>query len=224
MAAQAVPASIPTEIAAITSTSPNLLVADIRGNIHALNRSFDVVRSWLAYTNGRATHMIARNGILITFGEEESSLMPLLKVWNLDSKDKKSGAPTLLRSVKVQHGNRPHPISCLALTNNLSHLAVGLADGTVLLYRHISSSLQSSTSLTSFPKPRVIHESPSDSVTGLGFREISDEGSPINLFIVTLSRTLVYVASPKGSASNATAVDEVGCDLGCTTMDWHKRR
>lgn len=77
--------------------------------------------------------------------------------------------------------------------------------------------------MTSFPKPRVIHESPSDPITGLGFRESSDEGSPINLFIVTLSRTLVYIASSKGGTANATVVDEVGCDLGCASMDWRQK-
>jgi hypothetical protein len=109
----------------------------------------------------------------------------------------------------------------MALSSNLTHLAVGLADGTVLLYRHVSSSLQSSASLTSFPKPRIIHESPSDPVTGLGFREATEDIPHIHLFIVTVSRTLVYVASAKGSgAASSTVVDEVGCALGCATMDW----
>ena len=112
-------------------------------------------------------------------------------------------------------------VSTIALSNSLAHLAVGLADGTVLLYRHLSSSLQSSSSLTSLPKPRVIHESPTEPITGLGFREASEEVPQINLFIVTTNRTLTYIASAKGSgASSATVVDEVGCGLGCATMDW----
>jgi vacuolar protein sorting-associated protein 11 len=36
--------------------------------------------------------------------------MPLLKLWDLEQADKKLGSPALLRSVKVQHGNRPHPV------------------------------------------------------------------------------------------------------------------
>ena len=165
--------------------------------------------------------------------------MPLLKIWDLEQKDKKTGSPVLLRSVKVQHGNRPHPVcevryalvsrlpdtllkvSTIALSNSLAHLAVGLADGTVLLYRHLSSSLQSSSSLTSLPKPRVIHESPTEPITGLGFREASEDVPHIYLFIVTTNRTLTYMASARGSgASSATVVDEVGCGLGCATMDW----
>jgi vacuolar protein sorting-associated protein 11 len=62
----------------------------------------------------------------------------------------------------------------MALTDTLSHLAIGLGDGTVLLYRHLDQSIfSSSTSLTSLPKPRTIHESPTEPITALGFREPS---------------------------------------------------
>jgi len=109
----------------------------------------------------------------------------------------------------------------MAVSELLGYLAIGLADGTVLLYRHVSSSLQSSSSLTSFPKPRVIHESPTEPITGLGFREATEEIPNTYLFIVTISRSLVYLASAKTSgASTPSVVDEVGCGLGCATMDW----
>ena len=112
-------------------------------------------------------------------------------------------------------------MSTIALSSTLAHLAIGLADGTVLLYKHLSSFLQPGSSLTSLPKTRVIHESPTEPITGLGFREASDDMPHIYLFIVTTNRTLTYLASAKGSgAASATVVDEVGCGLGCATMDW----
>lgn len=48
----------------------------------------------------------------LTVQEEDSIRSPLLKIWNLDRFDKRSGssAPALLRSTKVQQGNRPHPV------------------------------------------------------------------------------------------------------------------
>lgn len=73
--------------------------------------------------------MVERNGILITLGvsdttpnhssvrdskyyqEEAASHQPFLKIWDLQTSEKKTGAPILLRSVKVQSGNRPHPVS-----------------------------------------------------------------------------------------------------------------
>lgn len=106
----------------------------------------------------------------------------------------------------------------------MSYLAVGLADGTVLLYRHLDQSLFSgSTSLTALPKPRTIHESPNEPITGLGFREPDEEISNVYLFIVTLNRVLAYQASGKGSGSTPTVVSEVGCGLGCAAMDRHAR-
>jgi hypothetical protein len=56
--------------------------------------------------------MVERKGVLVTLGEEDGVRAPLLKVWDLERVDKKvgMGTPVLMRSVKVQTGNRPHPV------------------------------------------------------------------------------------------------------------------
>jgi hypothetical protein len=118
----------------------------------------------------------------------------------------------------------------MAITSNLSHLAIGLGDGTVLLYRHLLQSLTTSpTALTSLPRARVIHES-NEPITGLGFREPpssrvteGDKGSvtSVSLFIVTTNRVLCAPASTKGG--DARTIDELGSGLGCAVMDWEKR-
>ncbi|TFK46662.1 hypothetical protein OE88DRAFT_880671 [Heliocybe sulcata] len=216
------------EISTMAPSTSGVIVADIHGSVHLLDKDFETVTSWLAHVGGRVTHMAERRGILITLGEEDAVKHPLLKIWELGRIDHNTGVPNLLRSVKVQHTSRPHPVSTVALSASLSHLAVGLGDGTVLLYRHLDQSLFSgSASLTSVPKPRVIHESPSEPVTGLGFREPGtgkDDSSPnLYLFIVTTNRALCYQATGKGSGGQASVVHEVGCGLGCATMDWKKR-
>lgn len=47
------------------------------------------------------------------------------------------------------------------------------------------------------------------------------------LFVVTTNRVLSYQVSGKGAASGggtgAIVVDEVGCALGCATMDWKNK-
>jgi vacuolar protein sorting-associated protein 11 len=94
----------------------------------------------------------------------------------------------------------------------------------VLLYRNLSQSLVSgSTSLTAIPKPRTVHESPTEPITGLGFREPTDENPNLYLFVVTTNHVLSYQASGRGSGSAPTVVDEIGCGLGCATMDWHAK-
>ncbi|CAL1708669.1 unnamed protein product [Somion occarium] len=205
------------EFSCITPTSSGTAVADIHGSLYVLNRDFEVSKSWVAHTSGRVTHMAERKGILVTLGEEDLVRQPLLKVWDLNISDKKTGGPLLLRSTKVQ-------VTTLALSSTLSYLAIGLGDGTVILYRHLDQSIFSGTSnLTTLPKPRVIHESPSEPITGLGFREPDEENSNIYLFIVTTNRVLCYQVSGRGSGGTPTLVDEVGCALGCATMDWHAK-
>ncbi|KAI0717610.1 hypothetical protein C8Q72DRAFT_983195, partial [Fomitopsis betulina] len=208
------------EISTIIASPVGPLVADIHGSIYSLNRDLEITNSWVAHAGGRVTHMAERKNILITLGEEESARHPFLKVWNLEVTDKRTGAPVLLRSTKLQSASRPHPVSAIAVAANLSYLAVGLADGTALLYRHLDQSIFSgSTSLTALPKPRTVHESPNEPITGLGFRESDEEISNVYLFIVTLNRVLAYQASGKGSGAAPTVVSEVGCGLGCATMD-----
>ncbi|KAL1745090.1 hypothetical protein HDZ31DRAFT_37166 [Schizophyllum fasciatum] len=212
-------AKTPHELSTIVSSTAGVLVADIHGSIHALNEDFESYMSWVAHTGGRVTHMAERKGVLVTFGEEDSVRAPLLKVWDLQNKDKRTGAPILLRSTKVNVGNRMHPISTVALSASLSHLAIGLGDGTVMLYRHLDQSLASSSSLTSVPKPKTVHESPTEPVTGLGFAEPTDEHPQTHLFVATTNRVLAYQVSGRGSGGAATVVNEIGCGLGCTTMD-----
>ncbi|GAW08826.1 vacuolar membrane protein [Lentinula edodes] len=227
------------EISTITSSSAGILVADIYGSIHLLDKDFESISSWVAHVGGRVTHMVEKKGILVTLGEENTAQSPLIKIWDLGKKDRRTTAPLLLRSAKVQPSNRPHPVSTVALSANLSHLAIGLGDGTVLLYRHLDQSLASSGSLTTLPKPRTIHESPTEPITGLGFREpilrslshapdaalrhsrepTDQTDSNLYLFIVTTNHVLVHQATGRGAGSSSVmVVDEIGAGLGCAVM------
>lgn len=124
----------------------------------------------------------------------------------------------------------------------MTHFAIGLADGTVLMYRNFEQAVSSSGSLTALPKPKVIHESPTEPITGLGFRESTPDGqseaalapadssdttksattrTPIEtyLFIVTTNQVLLYQVTGKGSGSAPIVIDEVGCGLACACME-----
>ncbi|KAH6902717.1 vacuolar membrane protein [Coprinopsis sp. MPI-PUGE-AT-0042] len=214
---------VATEISTVASSSRGMLVADIHGSVHLLNRDFETVTSWVAHVAGRVTHMVERNGILVTLGEEDTVKSPLLKIWAIEDRDKKTGSPMLLRSAKVQQSNRPHPVTSVSLSSGLGHLAIGLGDGTVILYRHLDQSLAGSTSITALPKARTIHESSTEPITGLGFKEPTDDSPNTYLFIVTTNRVLSYQVSGRGSGGAPTVVDEIGSGLGCATMDRRAR-
>ncbi|KAG5633582.1 hypothetical protein H0H81_006731, partial [Sphagnurus paluster] len=97
-------------------------------------------------------------------------------------------------------------------------LAIGLSDSTIVLYRHLDQSLASSTALTAVPEPRIVHESLEELITGLGFREPTEENPSLFLFIMTISRVLSYHVYGKDSSSTPTVVDEIGCGHGCAMM------
>lgn len=61
-------AQITPEISTVASSSAGILVADIHGSVHVLNRDFDSIISWIAHMGGRVTHMVERKGILVTLG------------------------------------------------------------------------------------------------------------------------------------------------------------
>lgn len=145
------------------------------------------------------------------------------------------------------------------MTASLSVIAIAYADGSVLLLRQLDQYIQSagSSAFTSassahtpagIPKPKLVHSSPSDPVTGLGFH-VASQGTPayrntitnptsraiapaatgaapsgnVTLFIVTTHQILSYSMTPTGKAlpgspSHATVMDDVGAALGCTTM------
>jgi hypothetical protein len=59
---------ITPEISTIISSVLGVLLAGIHGSIHLLNHNFETSKSWVAYTGGRTSHMIAREKLLITIG------------------------------------------------------------------------------------------------------------------------------------------------------------
>ena len=132
-----------------------------------------------------------------------------------------SGESHTCYPIPTPHAYVIRKVSTIALSATLSYLAIGLGDGTVILYRHLDQSIYSTSgSLTTLPKPRVIHESATEPITGLGFREPTEETPNVYLFIVTTNRVLCYQASGKGSGGTPAVVDEIGAGLGCAIMDW----
>ena len=103
-------------------------------------------------------------------------------------------------------------MSTAALTPSLSHLAIGLGDGTLLLYRHLSQSLSPASPLTSLPKPKILLDSSQEPITGLVFRERTLD---IHLWVVTTVKVMVGHVSGKRSGGELRVLDEFGAGLGC---------
>lgn len=168
--------------------------------------TYDILGSWMAFRgtsannkeallSGRVTHLVCDDkGRAITLGEDEGVRFPILRIWDLNVSVKSpdgAQSPRLLAEAKVQHGSKPFPVAAIAHTPSSSFIAIGLADGTVLLLRNVSETLDSApriksqtdtsnTSTVTLPKFKVVHQTSisksgeatgMDSVTGLGFSE-----------------------------------------------------
>ncbi|KAM0787031.1 hypothetical protein ACM66B_006297 [Microbotryomycetes sp. NB124-2] len=231
----------PALVSAVHAQDDIVLKADIHGSVQQLNPDYDILRSWDAYKGGRCTHITTSaqwRGIVITVGDEPSSPSPVVKVWAVDLKNSAT-QPRLLRSARVDPSSRPHPVTSVAITPSLSHIVLGLAEGTVVAFKHVNQLVESSlvtmqqqqqhsqhtneaSNLTNAPvlglgKLRTLHES-KEPVTGLdivGDQVQGGKRSPATLFIVTTSRVLSYPLSSSSSKATAVTLDTVGADVEC---------
>lgn len=62
-----------TSISTITSSTYGVVVADMHGSVHVLDKQFEPVSSWVAHVGGRVMHMIERRGYLVTLGVRPSA-------------------------------------------------------------------------------------------------------------------------------------------------------
>lgn len=112
-------------------------------------------------------------------------------------------------------------MSTLSHTDNFSHVAVGFADGSVLLLRHLDQSVQSALSASptslplALPKPRLVHAANQEPVTGLHFLD-SSSSSGSRLLVLSPSSILSYPRN--GKESPKTLDSEEGADLGCSAV------
>ncbi|KAI7892158.1 uncharacterized protein EV154DRAFT_543373 [Mucor mucedo] len=202
-----------TDISVFATGRGHIVLADSKGNVYIVDRSFKT-QMFIAYDGGRVTHLkqLKQKNILVTVGEEDVvSGIPVVKFWDLDALKPTEGSddiivPTLLRTVKIQHGGKTWPVTTFAILENMSQAAIGLANGVVILIRGDLSKDKTT-------KQKVIYEG-QEPITGLGFRE---QTKSTILFIVTTSSIMSYNTTAVKPA--ITILDEQGCGLGCAVMN-----
>ncbi|KAA0704039.1 Vacuolar protein sorting-associated protein 11 -like protein [Triplophysa tibetana] len=173
------------------------------GQIWFLTRSLQL-SSFQAYKL-RVTHLyqLKQHNILVSVGEDEQGINPLVKVWNLDKRD--SGSPQCTRIFPAIPGNKPTVVSCLSVHENLNFMAIGFTDGSVVLTKgDITRDRHSKTH--SLPEGN----SP---ITGLAFRQA---GKTTHLFVATLEKVQSYTLSLKEYPR--VELDTHGCGLRCSAL------
>ncbi|KAG5843852.1 hypothetical protein ANANG_G00155290 [Anguilla anguilla] len=122
---------VPVGISACDSGRGHIVLGDMEGQIWFLTRSLQLT-SFQAYKL-RVTHLyqLKQHSILVSVGQDEQGINPLVKVWNLDKRD--SGNPLCTRIFPAIPGNKPTEVSCLSVHENLNFMAIGFTDGSVVL-------------------------------------------------------------------------------------------
>ncbi|XP_060553204.1 vacuolar protein sorting-associated protein 11 homolog [Ruditapes philippinarum] len=194
-------------ISACVSGRGQLIIGDFEGSIYMLSRELKIT-SFTAY-NIRVSHLfqMKQSNLLISIGEDEQGTNPLIKVWNLEKLEK--GVPFVTRICRAIPANKPTPVTCFTVHENLNWMAVGFENGSVVLFKGDVKSDRHS-------KQTVIYENPKP-ITGLSFKT---SGKNVILFVVTESVILSINVTAKDTAKdrNVNTLDEIGCKLGCSVM------
>lgn len=66
--------------------------------------------------------------------EDVSGDSPLIKIWDLEKRDRQ-GSPISLRTLSTSPANQVIPASSLAISDSANLMAVGFANGAIILYR-----------------------------------------------------------------------------------------
>ncbi|XP_035411541.1 vacuolar protein sorting-associated protein 11 homolog isoform X2 [Cygnus olor] len=195
--------ALPPGVTVCDSGRGSLVFGDMEGQIWFLPRSLQLT-SFQAYKL-RVTHLyqLKQHSILVSVGEDEEGINPLVKVWNLEKRD--GGNPLCTRIFPAIPGNKPTVVSCLTVHENLNFMAIGFADGSVVLTKgDITRDRHSKT--------QILHEG-SYPVTGLAFRQ---SGKTTHLFVVTTENIQSYLLSVKDYPH--LELDTHGCGLRCSSL------
>ncbi|KWU41691.1 hypothetical protein RHOSPDRAFT_22507, partial [Rhodotorula sp. JG-1b] len=222
-----------------------VLVADLEGRLSWVNERWEIEKSWRCYGDGRVHLVESREwdpvqgrAVVVTVGEEPSSLFPILKIWLLslpippaaaaataaaaavDAATLSSPHLTLLRSAPISPTpNRPAPVSALAVSPTLSHVAVGLADGSVVGWKRVDELIEARMG-----KLRIFWEGNKEPVTNLG---ITTTPPPLSaaaaatptLFVLTTSQILALPLAAKSKTQLSPSVlDDHGAAVGCAKL------
>ncbi|CAG0895646.1 unnamed protein product [Cyprideis torosa] len=189
-----------------------LVFGDINGFIYFINRQLEM-SAFRAYQL-RVTNIVVmqQSAVIVTLGEDEAGINPLLKTWNLEKPStSKDGSPLCTRISRViPPGNRPTPATAVAVHESLTLMAIGFEDGSVMLYRGDAMREKGS-------KKRLLHHTSGQSITGLFFQ--TTPKSTV-LFIVSTDgvwSVLVSGRNPKDELEKIE-IDSIGAPSTCIAL------
>ncbi|KAK9307140.1 hypothetical protein QLX08_002461 [Tetragonisca angustula] len=193
------------QVTAATSGNGTLVFGDYTGNVHLVNRTYDVT-TFRAYDfTLTLAQQVQHSTFLFTIGEDEPGCNPTIKVWNLAKPDKQ-GNPTCLRISRAIPSYRAVPATALCVHTSLTLMAVGFGDGSIMLYRG---------DLTRERKNKIkVLKDTNVSITGLAIRST---GKQNHLFVATPNSVFLYNVTIKDKEFKSP-LDTMGCARKCNIL------
>ncbi|CAK8684034.1 unnamed protein product [Clavelina lepadiformis] len=185
-----------------------LLFGDSQGYIHFVNNSFQVISSFRAFEIV-VTHLfqLKQHHMLAGVGVDEEGINPVIRVWNLDKRDK-LGNPFCCRvQPTIPASNVPTEVTVFAVHENLSLMAVGFTQGSIVVYKG-DIAKDRLTNKTIHLTTDVV-----EPITGLSFYSI---GKTPYLFASTERCVMSFNLQDKVAKKNV--LDNRGCPLHCSMM------
>ncbi|XP_068617562.1 vacuolar protein sorting-associated protein 11 homolog [Battus philenor] len=187
-----------TTVSATTSGHNHIVVCDVSGLAHIISRTWEIL-SFKAYElTITLAQQLPHDPYLVTIGEDEPGLNPLIKVWDWSRNDRHPSCSRVSRAVPSHL--RPTPATALAV-HNKNLLAVGFQDGSVSLFRGDIARQRSG-------KMRTLPDTGTSPITGLAFKGAD------KLFMVSRSCTMVYWLG----AGRCVTLDAMGAAPGCSVL------
>ncbi|XP_030768032.1 vacuolar protein sorting-associated protein 11 homolog [Sitophilus oryzae] len=192
----------------ITTTSAgnnHLVIGDSLGQIHIISRSWNVSTFRAYEISITHTHQLRNSPLLVTIGNDEPGINPLIKVWDTSRLDK-NGVPFCFRVTRAVAGSKAVKVSVLAVHENLQLMAVGFVDGSFILYRGDITRDRSS-------KHKLFKDLTSV-ITGLAFKVLVNSSY---LFVATDRSVVVYNITYKDKEQKYP-LDNIGCATNCSVL------
>eukprot|EP00027_Filamoeba_sp_ATCC50430_P018912 CAMPEP_0168579026 /NCGR_PEP_ID=MMETSP0413-20121227/21645_1 /TAXON_ID=136452 /ORGANISM="Filamoeba nolandi, Strain NC-AS-23-1" /LENGTH=897 /DNA_ID=CAMNT_0008612909 /DNA_START=77 /DNA_END=2766 /DNA_ORIENTATION=- len=193
-----------------TSGRGRIILGDADGFLNIIERDFSNIISFQAYERSvNQLYQLKQSNFLVTIGDDEEFISPTIKIWNLERTDK-GGDPLCVRVIKIQKSKTQQtqvPVTCLAVLEDLSQIAVGLCNGNVVLVT--GDIVREKTS-----KQTVLSTENINPITGLGFRTT---GKRLMLFAITSASVHTFQTNTK-ELTHTLLDDVIGCGVGCSVM------
>ncbi|CAK1555893.1 unnamed protein product [Leptosia nina] len=195
-----------THVTVATSGNNHVVLCDLTGWAHLISRTWEIT-SFKAYEL-IITHaqQLPHDPLLVTIGEDEAGVTPLIKVWDWSRVDRHGNPKCVKTSRAVPSHMFPTPATALAVHENKNLLAVGFQDGSVALFRGDISRQRSG-------KMKTLSDTGSSPITGLAFKDAD------KLFVVSRSSVMVCCLN----SDRCTVLDSMGAVAGCSVLaDRHR--